>query len=62
LRPNFAEYLDSGTTAVLILDDQRRTAQLYRAEGTTRLFVADEELSIPDLLGEFRVQVSRFFD
>src|SRR5437763_12700644 len=29
-----AEYLDAGTTVVLVLDDQRRLAHLYRADGT----------------------------
>jgi len=57
-----AEYLDAGTTAVLVLDDQRRQAQLYRADGTTRLLDAEEELTIPDLLGEFRLRVGRFFE
>jgi Uma2 family endonuclease len=57
-----AEYLDAGTTVVLVLDDQRRMAQLYRADGMTRLLGAADELSIPDLLGEFRVRISRFFD
>ncbi|MGO9466709.1 MAG: Uma2 family endonuclease [Isosphaeraceae bacterium] len=57
-----AEYLDAGVTVVLVLDDQRRQAQLYRADGTTRLLDAEEELSIPDLLGDFRVRVGRFFE
>jgi Uma2 family endonuclease len=57
-----AEYLDAGTTVVLVLDDQRRMAQLYRADGMTRLLGADEELTIPDVLGDFRVRVSRFFE
>ena len=57
-----AEYLDAGTTVVLVLDDQRRLAHLYRADGTTRLLGADEELTIPDLLGDFRVRVGRFFE
>jgi len=57
-----AEYLDAGTTVVLVLDDQRRQAQLYRADGTTRLLDAEEELAIPDLLGDFRVRVGRFFE
>jgi Uma2 family endonuclease len=57
-----AEYLDAGTTVVLVLDDQRRMAQLYRADGVTRLLGADEELTIPDVLGDFRVRVSRFFE
>ena len=57
-----AEYLDAGTTVVLVLDDQRRMAQLYRADGNTRLLGAEDELSIPDLLGDFHVKVGRFFD
>jgi Uma2 family endonuclease len=57
-----AEYLDAGTTVVLVLDDQRRVAQLFRADGTTRLLDADDELTIPDLLGDFRVRVGRFFE
>jgi Uma2 family endonuclease len=57
-----AEYLDAGTTLVIVLDDQRRLAHLYRADGTTRLLGADDELTIPDLLGDFRVRVGRFFE
>jgi Uma2 family endonuclease len=57
-----AEYLDAGTTVVLVLDDQRRLAHVYRADGTTHVLVADEELTIPDLLGDFRVRIARFFE
>jgi len=57
-----AEYLDAGTTVVVVLDDKRRQAQVYRADGTTRFLDAEEELAIPDLLGDFRVRVGRFFE
>ena len=57
-----AEYLDAGTTVVVVLDDKRRLAHVYRDDGTTRLLAAEEELTIPDLLGDFRVQVGRFFE
>jgi Uma2 family endonuclease len=57
-----AEYLDAGTTVVLVLDDERRMAHVYRADVGPRLLGADEELSIPDVLGDFRVRVSRFFE
>jgi Uma2 family endonuclease len=57
-----AEYLNAGTTLVIVLDDQRRLAHLYRADGTTSLLGADDELTIPDLLGDFRVRVGRFFE
>jgi Uma2 family endonuclease len=57
-----AEYLDAGVTVVVVLDDHRRQAQLYRSDGTTRLLDADEEFTVPDLLGDFRVRVGRFFE
>jgi Uma2 family endonuclease len=57
-----AEYLDVGTTVAMVLDDQRRLAHVYQADGTTRLLGADEELSLPDLLGDFQVRVGRFFE
>jgi Uma2 family endonuclease len=57
-----AEYLDAGTTVVLVLDDERRLGHVYRADAAPRLLPAEEELSIPDLLGDFRVRISRFFD
>ena len=59
---NVAEYLDAGTTVVLVLDYQRRLAHVYRADGTTLLLGADEELAIPDLFGDFHVRVGRFFE
>jgi Uma2 family endonuclease len=57
-----AEYLEAGTTVVVVLDDERRLAHVYRADGMTRLFGADETLTIPDLLADFRVRVGRFFE
>ncbi len=57
-----AEYLEAGTSVVLVLDDERRMAHVYRGDGAPRLLGADAELSIPDLLGDFRVRVSRFFE
>jgi Uma2 family endonuclease len=57
-----AEYLEAGTTVVMVLDDERRLAHLYRADGTTRILGALDELTIPDLFGDFRVRVGRFFE
>jgi Uma2 family endonuclease len=57
-----AEYLEAGTTVVVVLDDERRLAHVYRADGTTRVLAADEELTLPDLLGDFSVKVGRFFE
>jgi len=57
-----AEYLDAGTAVVLVLDDKRRIAHLFRADGTTRMLGPDEELTIPELFDDFRVLVGRFFE
>ncbi len=57
-----AEYLNAGTTVVVVLDDKHRVAHVYRADSTTSVLADDEELTIPDLLGDFRVRVGRFFE
>jgi Uma2 family endonuclease len=57
-----AEYLNAGTTVVVVLDDKHRVVHVYRADGTTRVLTAEDELTIPDLLGDFRVRVGRFFE
>jgi hypothetical protein len=57
-----AEYLDAGTIVVIVLDDARALAHVFRADGTTRMLTAEEELTIPDLLGDFCVKVGRFFE
>ena len=57
-----AEYLDAGTTVVIVLDDARALAHVFRADGTTRMLTVEEELTIPDLLGDFCVKVGRFFE
>jgi Uma2 family endonuclease len=56
-----AECLDAGTVVVLVLDDKRRLAHCFRADGTIPMLGGDEELTIPDLLGDFKVRVGRFF-
>jgi Uma2 family endonuclease len=57
-----AEYLEAGVSFVLVLDDERRLARLFGAEGTIRVLGPDDELALPELLGEFRVLVRRFFE
>jgi Uma2 family endonuclease len=56
-----AEYLDAGTSAVLVLDDERQMAHVYRPDGAPQLLTAAEELTIPEVLGDFRVKVDQFF-
>ncbi len=57
-----AEYLEAGVSFVLVLDDERRSAHLFGAEGMHRMLGPDDELTLPELLGEFRVPVRRFFE
>jgi Uma2 family endonuclease len=57
-----AEYLDAGITVVVVLDDERRLAHVYRGDASPRYLGGDDELTIPDLLPDFRVKVGQFFD
>jgi Uma2 family endonuclease len=57
-----AEYLEAGTAVVIVLDDERRLAHVYSPDGATQILSGDEELTIPELLADFRVKVSRFFE
>jgi Uma2 family endonuclease len=55
------EYLDAGVTVVIILDPEPERAHVFRSDQPPRVLGPDEELTIPDLLGDFRVPVRRFF-
>jgi Uma2 family endonuclease len=56
------EYLDAGVTVVVVLDTQTSTATVYRSNQPSQNIAADGELEIPDVLGEFRVPLRRFFE
>jgi Uma2 family endonuclease len=57
-----AEYLNAGILAVCVLDDESRTAHLFYADGPGRILGPDDELTLPDLLGDFQVPIRRFFE
>ena len=57
-----AEYLNAGVTAVLVLDDESRTAILFFSDRPTLTLRSDEELRLPEILPGFAVAVSRFFE
>jgi Uma2 family endonuclease len=57
-----AEYLEAGVTIVCVLDEQTQTAHVYHADQPPRIVAADQELTLPEVLGEFRVLVGRFFE
>ena len=57
------EYLNAAVLIVCVLDPQTETLTVYHADEIQRVLTADDELSLPDLLGpDFRVPVRRFFE
>jgi len=56
------EYLDAGVTIVGVLDPEANTLHLYEGDQPVRILSEHDELTMPRLLGEFRVAVSRFFE
>ncbi len=57
-----AEYLNAGTRVVAVLDDKRPLAYIWRTDDAPRILAAEDELTIPDLLPDFRVRVGQFFE
>jgi Uma2 family endonuclease len=56
------EYLEASVAVVCLLDQVSETVQVYRADELPRTLHADDELHLPDILGELRVPVRRFFE
>ncbi|MBI1915190.1 MAG: Uma2 family endonuclease [Planctomycetes bacterium] len=57
------EYLNAAVLVVCVLDPQTETLTVYHADEIQRVLTADDELSLPDLLGpDSRVPVRRFFE
>jgi Uma2 family endonuclease len=56
------EYLEAGVTVVCILDQMSERVLVCRAEELPRILHGDDELHLPDILGDFRVPVRRFFE
>jgi Uma2 family endonuclease len=57
-----AEYLNAGVTAVIVLDPAHRSAHVHTADAPGRVLGPEDELWLPDMLGEFRVIVGEFFE
>ena len=57
-----AEYLDAGVSVVCILDQMSERAIVCRAEEPPATPQRDDELHLPDILGDFRAAVRRFFE
>lgn len=56
------EYLEAGVTVVCLLDQVSETVQVYRADELPQTLHADDELHLPDILGDLHVAVGRFFE
>lgn len=57
-----AEFLDSGVQVACVLDDITSSARLFYPDEGVRIVGADEELSFPEQLGDFRTPLRRFFE
>ena len=57
-----SEYLAAGVIAVCVVDDASRSVQVFHPERPAQVLAAGEELSLPQILGEFHVRVGRFFE
>jgi Uma2 family endonuclease len=57
-----AEYLNAGVSVVCVLDPTTESAHVFSADQPTRVIPHDQELTIPEVLGEFRAVVRRFFE
>jgi Uma2 family endonuclease len=56
------EYLEAGVSVVCLLDQVSERVVVCRAEEPPVTLQGDDELHLPDVLGEFRVAVRRFFE
>ena len=57
-----SEYLNAGVAVVCVLDPERRRLDLYEGDQPPRILGADDDLTLPAILGEFRVRVGRFLE
>lgn len=56
------EYLNVGVLMIVVLDPELGRAHVFASDAGPRMLGADDELTMPGVLGEFRVQVGRFFE
>jgi len=56
-----AEYLIAGVSVVCILDQTSEAVQLYRVEELPQTLHDEDELHLPEILGELKVAVRNFF-
>jgi Uma2 family endonuclease len=62
IHKKIAEYLEIGVLVVCILDPEKSSLLIHRADDTTQILKADEEFALPDILGDFRATVRSFLE
>lgn len=55
------EYLKAGVRVACILDPGTETLSVYRPDEIQQILTAEDEFTLPDVLGDFRVRVGEFF-
>lgn len=56
------EYLESGVTAVLVIDPRDHSAIVHRPGKPSQDFAGGDTLTLPDVLPGFAVEVAKFFE
>jgi Uma2 family endonuclease len=56
------EYLAAGVNVVGVLDPDRETLRFSRGDQPPEELTGDEEFTLPDILGDFRVRVREFLE
>jgi Uma2 family endonuclease len=56
------EYLDAGVTTVCVFDPMQESIHVFNNDAPNRIFTADQELTLPEVLGDFRAPVRLFFE
>ncbi|MCS6918384.1 MAG: Uma2 family endonuclease [Fimbriimonadales bacterium] len=61
VREKVGDWLAGGVQAVWVVDPQRRTVEVWRADGSVQSLTEDAALEAPDLLPDFRLLVRDLF-
>ena len=62
VRTKVAQWLRAGTLLVWVIDPRRRSARVYRPDGTARLVSESDMIEGEEVLPGFRVPLARFLD
>jgi len=57
-----AEYLQAGVLSVCVLDDDSRTMHAFYADREPQVLTADDDFTLPNILGDFRVRVQQILE